>query len=70
MEELPGALLDLFQATGQHVNDAVRDYLGSAPPMNRSQHAPYASYYDPLLRDRVAARDALVIGQYGYRFAA
>jgi hypothetical protein len=70
MEELPHELLDLFDATGQPVTDTMRDYLRSAPPRNRSQHAPYGSYYNQALRDRVAARDALVIGQYGYHFEA
>jgi len=70
MEELPGALIDLCQATGQPVSDAMREYLRSAPAVNRSQHAPYGSYFEPGLRDLVAARDARVIGQYGYRFEA
>jgi phage replication-related protein YjqB (UPF0714/DUF867 family) len=48
----------------------LRNYLLKAPPMNSSHHAPYGSYYDQPLRDRVAARDALVIGQHGYRFDA
>jgi hypothetical protein len=70
MEELPGKLLDLFDGTGQPVSDAMRKYLRSAPPKNRSQHSPYGGYYDRALRDRVAARDAPVIGQYGYSFEA
>lgn len=70
MEELPRDLLDLFDGTGQPVSDAMREYLLSAPPKNRSQHAPYGSYYDQALRDRIASRDALVIGQYDYSFEA
>jgi hypothetical protein len=68
MEGLPGELLRLFEATGQAVSPALREYLRVAPPVNRSRHAPYAGYYDPALRDRVAARDATVIGLHGYAF--
>lgn len=70
MERLPGALLDLFAATGQVASPALRDYLQSARPVNTSRHGDYASYYDPGLRGRVAAQDALVIGRHGYAFGA
>lgn len=68
MELLPGALLDLFDATGQAASPALREHLLRAPPVNSSRHAAYATYYDQALRDRVASRDALVIGRHGYAF--
>lgn len=70
MESLPGALLDLFDATGQVASPALRDHLQGARPANTSRHGDYASYYDPGLRDRIAAQDALVIGRHGYAFGA
>ncbi len=70
MEDLPQDLLRLFDATGQRASPALRHYLLSAPPINRSHHAPYGSYYDPALRERVASQDALVIRQHGYGFDA
>lgn len=70
MEDLPQAVLDLFAVTGQPVSEALRADLQSAPPKNTSSHAPYGSYYDQALRDRVAAQDAVVIGRYGYAFGA
>ena len=70
MEDLPQELLRLFEVTRQPVSDDLRRHLLSAPPANPSKHAPYGSYYDDVLRDRVASRDALVIGRYGYAFDA
>lgn len=70
MEELPGALLDLFDATGQAASPALREHLRVADPVNRSRHGAYAAYYDQGLRDRVATQDALVIGRHGYAFGA
>lgn len=70
MERLPGALLDLFDATGLVASPALRDHLQSARPANPSRHGDYASYYDPALRERVAIQDALVIGRHGYAFGA
>ena len=70
MEDLPQELLRLFSVTHQPVSDAMRRHLLSAPQANRSRHAPYASYYDDALRDRVASRDASVIGRHGYAFDA
>lgn len=70
MEDLPQELPRVFALAGQPVSDEVRNFLLNAPPMNSSQHAPYGSYYDRALSERVAAQDALVIGQHGYRFDA
>ena len=70
MEDLPQELLRLFGVTHQPVSDALRNHLLSAPPANRSQHAPYGSYYDDALRDHVALRDAPVISRHGYAFDA
>jgi hypothetical protein len=70
MEGLPGQLLDLFDATGQPASPALREHLLRAPPVNSSRHGAYATYYDPALRNRVAAQDALIIGRHGYAFGA
>jgi hypothetical protein len=70
MEDLPAALLELFGHSGQPVGDALRGYLRTAPPLNSSGHAPYGSFYDRALQDRVASLDATVIGQHDYHFAA
>ncbi len=69
MEDLPEELLRLFEVTRQPVSEALRRHLLNAPPANRSAHAPYGSHYDEALRERVASRDALVIGRHGYAFA-
>ena len=68
MEDLPRGLLDLFAAIGQPVCEELRSYLLAAPPRNPSRHAPYASYYDEALRERVARQDATVIERHGYHF--
>lgn len=69
MEDLPQGLLSLFAMIGQPVSDELRAYLVNAPPRNPSRHAPYASYYDEALRERVARQDATVIREHGYCFA-
>lgn len=68
MEDLPRGLLDLFTVIGHPVSEALRSYLLVAPPRNPSRHAPYASYYDEALRERVARQDATVIRAHGYSF--
>ncbi|MBL8201687.1 MAG: hypothetical protein JNK40_11990 [Chromatiales bacterium] len=70
MEELPQALLMLFDAIGYTASAGLGEYLRSAPRVNSSRHDAYGSYYDAELRDRVASRDALVIGRHGYAFEA
>jgi hypothetical protein len=70
MEELPGELVNLFDAAGQAASPALREYLRGARPVNSSQHAAYATYYDRALRERVATQDAQVIGRHGYAFEA
>lgn len=68
LENLARELLDAFAAIGQPVSDGLRDYLHSAPPINRSRHAPWASYFDAALAARVASQDATVIERHGYHF--
>lgn len=70
MENLPGELTSLIEATGQPVSASMRDYLRAAPRMNVSDHGPYARYYDEALRARVAESDALLISRHAYRFEA
>lgn len=68
MEDLPGELLRLFEMAGQPISAACRDDILQAPARNASAHGPYASYYNPALRDLVGLREAAVITQYGYAF--
>lgn len=66
LEHLATEAADLFAAAG--APPAFLDYLRNAPPLNRSDHAAFATCYDATLRDRVAAADAPVIDRHGYSF--
>ncbi|MEO8444403.1 MAG: hypothetical protein ABI567_05285 [Gammaproteobacteria bacterium] len=70
MEDLPHSLLALLARAEQPVSTALRAYALGAPRRNPSEHAAYASYYQPPLRDRIASQDAAVIDAHGYRFGA
>jgi hypothetical protein len=47
----------------------LRDYIGTAPALNTSEHAPYRQLYDAELAHLVGERDRLVIERHGYTFA-
>lgn len=68
LEHLREDLTRMFDAVGQPISGAMRDYIGNERPRNVSVHPDYASYYDDELRTLVATRDALVIERHGYRF--
>lgn len=68
MEELREAIPALVRASGETISEAADSHFASAPPLNRSQHRPYESYYDAALRDLVATRDAELIERHRYRF--
>jgi hypothetical protein len=69
LEALRQELLPMLQGAGQPVDDAMRQFVDDEAPRNSSQHAPYAEYYSPEVRDLVAQRDADVIEMHDYRFA-
>jgi len=68
LEHLRDDLRRMFDAVGQPINSAMQAYISHERPRNVSVHLDYARYYDDELRALVAARDALVIERYGYRF--
>jgi hypothetical protein len=68
MEELRPAVLALLEEVGQPVSGALREHLLHEAPLNVSRHAAYTMYYGESLKQRVAERDAEVIGRHGYRF--
>jgi hypothetical protein len=45
-------------------------FKATLPHVNRSDHAPYTSYYDDRSRVLVAERCAYDIERFGYRFGA
>lgn len=68
MESLRTDLPRLLEHVGQPVSDELRHHIASAAPSNVSAHGPYHDYYEPGLRDLIAARDATVIDGFNYRF--
>jgi hypothetical protein len=68
MEILRHELPSLLAGVGQRVDENMMHYIVNENPHNASQHARYAEYYSPALRDLVAARDAEVIDRHQYVF--
>jgi hypothetical protein len=70
MERLREELPALLSGLGAPLGAPLREFIQSAPARNVSEHADYAEYYSPQLRDLVAERDAEVIGRHAYAFGA
>ena len=68
MESLRGDLLQFLGDVGVEVTTEMRDFLLRSQRVNVTEHAPFATYYDPALRDEVGARDRDVIERFGYTF--
>ena len=68
MESLRTELPRLLAATGYTLSDEMQRHITTAAPSNAAPHGAYRDYYDPELRDLVAARDAAVIELFRYRF--
>ncbi|HKT32331.1 MAG TPA: hypothetical protein VJS89_07560 [Gammaproteobacteria bacterium] len=68
MENLRMDLLDALRAVGQPVTSELHDAVLNNPPVNTSARRDYRTCYDAELRALVAARDAELVGTYGYSF--
>lgn len=68
LDQMRDELLPLLRAGGQPVTERMHEYLRIAPDTNKSEHAAYAEYYGPALRDLVAERDAELITRHGFEF--
>jgi hypothetical protein len=70
MECLADDLLAAMSKAGYAIDPtleaAVRERIGK--PVNRSEHRPYADYYDDASRELVAKRDNVIIERHGYTF--
>ncbi|MDQ3479565.1 MAG: hypothetical protein M3438_10510 [Pseudomonadota bacterium] len=68
MESMRDELPPLVRAAGEPISAAAASHLAAAPPLNTTEHLPYADYYSAELRDLVAIRDGALIERHGYRF--
>ncbi len=68
MEDMRERLPELMVQAGYAPPETLRRFLNEQPARNTSQHAPYATYYSPALRDLVAERDRALIEANGYSF--
>jgi hypothetical protein len=57
-------------ASGIGVTPVMQDWLARHPPVNTSEHGPYAACYDAELRELVAEKDADIIQRHGFAFEA
>lgn len=71
-ENLEGDFPILLQkcGLGEEELESVRQGFAETPPRNTSRHSHYSRYYDDVLRDLVADRDADIIARYDYTFEA
>lgn len=70
MERLRTELPQMLEAVGQPIDAPLREYIQTAPALNRSEHAAYGEYYDSASMMLVAERDRLVIERHAYTFGA
>jgi hypothetical protein len=67
MEQLRAELPRMLEAAGQPIDEALRDYIDTAPALNSSPHGEYVDYYDSASATLVAERDRSVIDRHGYK---
>jgi hypothetical protein len=69
-----------FEALRDSLTEMIREFriphseatiaaIHTRPPENASQRQDYSSYYEPRLRDLVAAKDRIVLRHFGYDFS-
>jgi hypothetical protein len=68
MEQLRAELPRMLEAAGQPIDQALRDYIDTAPALNSSPHGEYVDYYDSASVTLIAERDRSVIDRHGYKF--
>jgi hypothetical protein len=68
MEHLRTEVPQLLHAVGEPMTASLRDYIGTAPALNTSEHEPHRQFYDAALAQLVAERDRLVIERHSYEF--
>lgn len=68
MEQLRTDLPRLLGEVGQPIDQALRDYIDTAPALNSSEHGSQAEYYDSASMTLVAERDQLVVDRHKYAF--
>lgn len=68
MEELRDTFYDLPLGLRGPETMLVRDFIRQAPPMNTSEHMPYADYYSDGLKSLVGDMDRPLIDRHGYEF--
>ena len=69
MEQLRVEVPRLLETVGEPITQPLRDYIGTAPALNASEHEPHSQLYDIELARLVAERDAFVIERHGYAFS-
>jgi hypothetical protein len=70
MEHLRSEVPKLLESVGEPITPELRDYIGTAPSLNTSEHEPHQQLYDAELAGLVAERDALVTERHGYEFSS
>ena len=69
-ENLRGDLFELLASVQQAISHEMRGFIDNAAPRNTSTHGDWRRFYDADLAALVAERDASIIAEHGYRFAA
>jgi hypothetical protein len=72
MEHLADDLLVALRVAGYAVDSSLEESVRARTrtAVNRSDHRPYAEYYDGPSRELVAERDSVLIERHGYVFGA
>ena len=65
---LRAGLQEFLTTVGIDVTPSMQAWLLRQPPINASAHAHYGDFYDPVLRDLVAGKDADIIHRHGFNF--